>query len=316
MISTIEHIEYLLINHDCVILPNWGAFLSNYTPAVFDEETGDIVPPVRTISFNESIKQNDGLLANSISHKKSVSYAVAISAINTDVESFKIQLNHSGELQFGNLGMFKLNQNGSLLFEPNSNLGISSFYGLVGFKLQPLTNRAKAVETEDSGLNNENIKESFIHKSLRYASSIVLLIGLLFALSTPAEINLNNTELASLNIIKQKKELAKQIENYKGELLLSLPPESAHETVNLNRITYSDSNNIDKYYLVVASFPTQEDAISHINNTSKLKGSKILKSKKVYRVYIASANDIESLSEYKVANNIADKFEGSWICRK
>lgn len=316
MISTIEHIEYLLLHHDCVILPNWGAFISNYVPATFDVVSGNVVPPMRTISFNESIKQNDGLLANSICKKESVSYAKAIAAIDADVESLKLQLNHSKELNFGNIGMFKLNENGALLFEPNMKYNISSLFGLELFNLQMLSDKKEKVENSTIEYNEEEIKESFYKRSLRYASSIVLLIGLLFALSTPTGINLSNAELASLNIIKQKKELAKQIENLNGELAISLPPENAHETDQLDKIIYSDSDNIDKYYLVVASFPSKEDAMSHINSSSKFSGSKILKSKSVYRVYIASANDIESLSEYKAANHIADKFEGSWICRK
>ena len=270
MNSTIEHIEYLLINHDCVIVPNWGAFISNYTPASIDIRSGKINPPVRTISFNESVRNNDGLLANSLCRKESVSYSEAVSIINSDIEALKIQLKQDGIVEFGRMGTFELNRNENLIFNPNTGSSISDGYGLNSFSVRKRGDEQNDDNEIYSDFDKEEIKESFIRKSLRYASSIVILIGLLFVLSTPAEINLSNTEMASLNLIKQKKELAQQLENFNGELLISLPPASACEVDDQPQIICYDAQNIDKYYLVIASFPSEELAVDHIRNSKNL----------------------------------------------
>ena len=76
MITICEHIEYLLRNHDCVIVPGWGAFIAQYQPASFTED-GQMLPPSRLIGFNASISHQDGLLASSVMRREKISYDAA-----------------------------------------------------------------------------------------------------------------------------------------------------------------------------------------------------------------------------------------------
>ena len=61
-----KYIKDLLYRHECVILPNLGAFVARHTPSNIDESNSIIHPPSKIISFNAGIKENDGLLANHI----------------------------------------------------------------------------------------------------------------------------------------------------------------------------------------------------------------------------------------------------------
>ncbi len=60
-------IRELLFGHDCVIVPGFGGFIGNYTPARIDKRTGTFYPPVKQISFNRNLNHNDGLLVGKIS---------------------------------------------------------------------------------------------------------------------------------------------------------------------------------------------------------------------------------------------------------
>mgnify|MGYP000802840522 FL=1 len=65
MIELAQHIEALLLENDCVIVPGLGGFVAHYTPAMRVAEENTFLPPTRIIGFNPQLKMNDGLLVQS-----------------------------------------------------------------------------------------------------------------------------------------------------------------------------------------------------------------------------------------------------------
>ena len=61
-----KYIYLLLPEHDTVIVPGLGAFVSSYKSAQVDEQSGEMVPPSKEIYFEPKIKNNDGLLVGKI----------------------------------------------------------------------------------------------------------------------------------------------------------------------------------------------------------------------------------------------------------
>lgn len=55
MIELARHIEILLLENDCVIIPDFGGFIAHYQPARYIKEENLYLPPVRTIGFNPPI---------------------------------------------------------------------------------------------------------------------------------------------------------------------------------------------------------------------------------------------------------------------
>ena len=52
----INHIiKELLQLHDCVIFPNLGGFVAQYSPANFDEKKSVFSPPHKQILFNKNL---------------------------------------------------------------------------------------------------------------------------------------------------------------------------------------------------------------------------------------------------------------------
>ena len=69
MIELAQHIETLLLENDCVIVPGFGGFVAHYSPATRVKEENIFLPPTRTIGFNPQLKLNDGVLVQPYDYK-------------------------------------------------------------------------------------------------------------------------------------------------------------------------------------------------------------------------------------------------------
>ena len=70
--SIFKDISHLLHSNDCVILPNFGAFVLKSKSAYI--ENNEFFPPSKYVSYNSMLKDNDGLLAKFISEERKISY--------------------------------------------------------------------------------------------------------------------------------------------------------------------------------------------------------------------------------------------------
>jgi cell division septation protein DedD len=116
MKELISHIEFLIMQHECVIIPNIGGFVLNKERAHI-QESGVIIAPTLNVGFNASLKYNDGLLAESYMQKYAIPYDDALSRINEDVKHVRSELITRKEILFGKIGVLKLN-NGYIIYEP------------------------------------------------------------------------------------------------------------------------------------------------------------------------------------------------------
>ena len=49
MIELAKHIEVLLLENDCVIVPGLGGFIAHNRPATWRTDSGEFFPPLRSI---------------------------------------------------------------------------------------------------------------------------------------------------------------------------------------------------------------------------------------------------------------------------
>ena len=89
MIELAKHIEYLLLENDCVIIPDFGGFIAHYQPSYYDEVEHVFMPPIRTIGFNPQLSMNDGLLVQSYMQAYHTDYSDAIRIISGKVKELK-----------------------------------------------------------------------------------------------------------------------------------------------------------------------------------------------------------------------------------
>lgn len=131
-----KHIEVLLLENDCVIVPGLGGFIAHYRSSFYDKETREFCPPSRTIGFNPKLVMNDGLLVQSYMQAYNTDFPDATRKIEQVVEALKEQLYQEGHVLLNQVGTLYYNINGIYEFEPIENgFFTPSLYGLSKFTL-------------------------------------------------------------------------------------------------------------------------------------------------------------------------------------
>ncbi len=143
-----EHLSQLLFRHECVVLPGLGAFLTRYHSAEANTATGMLRPPSRRVHFNASIKENDGLLANSVSRSQNISYKKAMQFIQDQLNEWLSQIDGGEKINLTGVGRLFKDDNGNLQFSPSlENNFLTSSYGLSIFRMPPLQREAEIRKT-------------------------------------------------------------------------------------------------------------------------------------------------------------------------
>ncbi|MDR3309371.1 MAG: hypothetical protein LBS80_05405, partial [Tannerella sp.] len=139
----IGHIERLLFQHDCVIIPEFGGFVLQTVPAVYMDSEHSFTPARKEIVFNPTLVHNDGLLAEAYMQDNSADFDKAQSQLRKDVTTMKEHLNDDAEFQMGAIGVF-MKEDDRLVYMPGANsdnrFSVSSF-GLPVFHFLPLSAR-------------------------------------------------------------------------------------------------------------------------------------------------------------------------------
>lgn len=141
-----RHIEILLLDNDCVIIPNFGGFVTHHVDARYDESEGSFLPPLRTLGYNPHLKNiNDSLLAQSYVEAYDISYPEAQRKIAEEVDNLKTALSEQGQFELKNIGMLSLNDMGDVVFEPcEAGILTPDLYGLGSFEMPKLADASTA----------------------------------------------------------------------------------------------------------------------------------------------------------------------------
>lgn len=133
MIQLGRHIEILLLDNDCVIVPDFGGFVAHHVSARYEEEDHMWLPPMRTLGFNPQLRINDSLLVQSYVNAYDISYPEALRRIEEETDELRQQLDEQGSYELSDIGVLTINSEGNLQFEP-CEAGILSpeFYGFGG----------------------------------------------------------------------------------------------------------------------------------------------------------------------------------------
>lgn len=160
MIELSKHIEILLIDHDCVIVPDLGGFVAHHVAARVGEDNL-FLPPLRTLGFNPQLKINDSLLAQSYIEAYDISYPEAIRRIEEEVAELKQHLSINGEYELEDVGVLSLNSDNQFIFEPcEAGLLTPDLYALSSFAVATLAKQASLpmdmAESQADGAGNEH----------------------------------------------------------------------------------------------------------------------------------------------------------------
>jgi hypothetical protein len=121
----------LLLQHNCVIVPAFGGFVTQRVGAQLDVVNGTMTPPRKAILFNRQLINNDGLLISSFAHHNNVSYNEAQAAILEAITQWHSGLKQGQRISIDRVGFLYFDQERNLCFEQDRfyNLLMES-YGL------------------------------------------------------------------------------------------------------------------------------------------------------------------------------------------
>ena len=213
MIELAQHIETLLLENDCVIVPGFGGFVAHYSPATRVKEENIFLPPTRTIGFNPQLKLNDGVLVQSYMSAYDTSFADASRIVEKEVNEFIGLLHEEGKAHLDNIGEIQSNIYGNYEFVPyDYKITTPSLYGLDSFEIHELSalqQKEKVLIPTYPEKEKKTFEISINRAYLRNAAAMIAAIVLFFAFSTPVE----NTDVQKNNYAQLlPSELFEQIE--------------------------------------------------------------------------------------------------------
>lgn len=191
MIELAQHIEALLLENDCVIVPGFGGFVAHYAPATQLKEENLFLPPTRTVGFNSQLKLNDGVLVQSYMAVHDTNFSDATRRIEKEVDALIELLHEEGKADLENIGEIQSNIYGNYEFVPyDHKITTPYLYGLNSFEMPELSTllRKEEIRIPVHPIKEKKTYEISINRAfLRNAVAVVAAIAFFFAFSTPIE---------------------------------------------------------------------------------------------------------------------------------
>ena len=176
------YISDLLYRYQCIVVPGFGAFLSQSRPARIDHDALVLHPPSKQLSFNAQLHANDGLLAKYIADVEKSTYEDALQYIERVVKDWKSDFEHQKTIHLKNIGELWVNESENIQFQPSESVNyLSASFGLVpvvsnAVTREVLKEKVAAIEEKTPLLFTPEKRDSRVY--LRYAAVFLLLISM------------------------------------------------------------------------------------------------------------------------------------------
>ncbi len=136
-VNIAHYISTLLYDYSSVVVPGFGAFMTQYVPAKVNTETGVVSPPIKTVQFNEKLNLNDGLLLSHIARHERISDAESEAYLTHFVNNILEQLDNGQTVMLEGIGTItQAPGTNQLTFMPSSDVNFSTdTFGLTSVEL-------------------------------------------------------------------------------------------------------------------------------------------------------------------------------------
>tara|TARA_R110002012_G_scaffold263456_2_gene446532 strand:- start:198114 stop:199073 length:960 start_codon:yes stop_codon:yes gene_type:complete len=264
----LEHyIEELLYRYNCVIVPEFGAFLTQTKSAFLKEETHTFYPPTKEVSFNAQLVSNDGLLVSYMADAEKTTYEEMLKRISTLSKGWRNQLEKGERLIFTNIGKLWLNKEGKISFEPALRVNyLTTSFGLSSCVSAQITReilKEQVVSLEEEipfMITPEQRETKQMRPYLKYAAVIFLGLALGF---TGFRFY---TENKATNLVVQReaqKQVAREIEQ--ATFFNVSPLELPVLNLNASSTAAIQEDKATQYHIVAGAFKVKENADKKIS---------------------------------------------------
>jgi len=310
-------IRELLFGHECVIIPGFGGFIGNFSPARIDSSTGTFYPPVRKISFNKNLDYNDGLLISKISRIRVLNYGDSRRIVEEFVKDLNNRLARGEKVIFDHIGNFVLNHEKSIQFEPEININyyLGSF-GLEPFQCYPVKGydvRRRVTRHIDK----EPVRQNNMRRKMWRAAIALPILAMIVLVPLKTSLFKTKVESSVMNPLvtaefENNRRAVDELKNLASDSIMQVNPILTEPEATEPAVPVSEKI----YGVVTGSFKSEENAISHVN-ILKMQGYDpeiIAASNGFYRVIAIYCTDIEAAIEKK--DSISRQFPGTWVSKR
>lgn len=312
------HIEYLLLRHDCVVVPGCGAFINVYHSALEDSESGIMSPMTSEVRFNSALVHDDGLLAASYARRERVSFAEGREMVRASVSNLRDAMALDREVSIGRLGTLHMDSELNLSFVPASTpRRAAAAMGMTDVRIRNVN--VKTVPQQPEIVKEENrtaaVARTFdtdrnyyiaVNKMFaRMAASIMIIGAVALAVILPFGRGLQEDQASVIPV--------KVISQAVSNAAASQEPIDYDVEVSSEEKT-TEFMNSPAWHLIVGTFRSHKDAEEYIRlNSDKGYTLSIVSSRNLYRVSARSTHEKAPLLAELSSSEFHAAFPEAWI---
>lgn len=276
------YIHKLLFSNDCVIVPGFGGFVTNYASAKIHPINHTFYPPSKSILFNSKLLQDDGLLIHHISQNENIDYKNAKLKVIDFVASCKAQLESSKNLDLLKIGKIRRDVEGSLLFDPETEINyLEESFGLPTFVSPAIIRQPIHKRLEKKFIDRRPIVDHSKSKRKFKWTYLLIIPILIFATWLTFNIgnNNNNTQESGILPVNETEYNISDSKKSDASIKEEAIPEELHSDLNIE----PEQNEIDKadevvnsevietvtvinYYIVGGAFRNPNNSVKMLND--------------------------------------------------
>lgn len=291
------YITDLLYRYECVIVPDFGGFITNKVSAKIDSQSGTFYPPSKQLGFNHHLTHNDGLLANYVAAAENISFEQATQKIVETVAQWNQQVKTQA-LILDQIGTLVLNDQNQLIFEPLR----SHNYLLTSFGLSSL--ESPAIERPmDKVIPMPAAERKGIPAFIKYAATAAVVLTLAYGGWTGYQ-----NKQDQLDFAKQQEKRDQKIQEATFVIDNPLPTIELNVTKELPR----------PYHVIAGAFQFEENAQKKVDQLkSKGYDAYILGVNKWGLTQVAYASFYKKTDAFKSLNAVRkDGAKDAWLLVK
>lgn len=317
-----RQIKKLLYRYDCVIIPNFGAFLARNEPSQYHENTRVFYPPHRSLNFNAQLMSDDGLLVNSISKAENISFDEAKKEVHLFVEDLNAFLKKEKKVTLSQLGTFEYTADHITKFYPDENNSLrTDTFGLTPIML----NKARIESTESISNDSvaepqvidindqDNNRKKGLRKLYRYASVSLLALGLTGTISytiiDKQDENKNDkiVNQADGNLRNKLKNADFELQNALPALTLKIDTKAKYE------------KQIDKrFHIIAGAFRSKANALKKVELLQRKGFNSTILGQNSYKLHQVTFESFKSREKaiQSLKNIQSNEEENAWLLVK
>ncbi len=320
-------IEYLLLSHNCVVVPQFGAFVTRENAARRIDAEGLFLPPNRVVRFNPSVTEDDGLLVGLIQKVNRCRVADAKRLIQKMVLNLRQQLLADGQVDFGTIGVFTQDEDGHVGFEPCQAGAITpEYYGLDAFSMPKLTMlqrnervavRHKHIKEAQDADKDRHIVIRINRKSLRHAAMTIAAVFACALFLSP--INFISTQTPNLASIFPTEWWSNDAAEPAEHNALVMEAKATVEKTEAATEIETPSAEADTYIIVLASNVSMKNAERYVSDLQErgYQNAAIHDNGKMLRVVLtgyATENDAYNMNSE--LHHKSKEFANTWVMKR